>query len=119
MTPEAKVKAGIKKLLNARSIWYCTPIGSQFGNGGVPDFICCWKGLFIGIEAKAPGKRGNVSALQDFQIKGIRAADGIAVVVEDASELDELFTALTCQAPNPMDIGVSSATGSSRQMTTA
>lgn len=89
-TPEGAVKAKIKAWLKARGIWFCMPIGSGFGNSGVPDFLCCWDGLFLAIEAKAPGKRRNTTVMQDNQIIGIHKSNGIAVVVDDVSQLDEL-----------------------------
>lgn len=89
-TPESKVKAVIKRWLVERGIWYCTPIGSAFGTAGVPDFICCWNGRFLAIEAKAPGKRRNTTVLQDDQIKGIHQAGGAAIVVDDVEQLNEL-----------------------------
>lgn len=90
-TPEAKVKAKIKAWLKARGIWYCMPIGTGFGNSGVPDFICCAGGQMLAIEAKAPGKRRNTTDLQDRQIEAIRAAGGIAVVVDDVSQLEGIL----------------------------
>lgn len=90
-TPEAKVKAKIKAWLKARGIWFCTPIGSGFGVSGVPDFICCWNGRFLAIEAKAPGKRNNTTDLQDLQLAAIRKASGIALVVDDIKQLDALL----------------------------
>ena len=91
LTPEGKVKAKLKAWLTARSIWHCTPIGSQFGSAGVPDVLCCWEGRFLGIEVKAPGKRGNTSDLQRRQLAGIAASGGIAVVVDDVSQMEGLL----------------------------
>lgn len=90
-TPEGKVKAAVKTWLKARGIWYCMPMGTGFGNSGVPDFICCRQGQFLAIETKAPGKRGNTTAMQDKQIAGIHASGGAAVVVDDVSQLEGLF----------------------------
>ena len=91
LTPEGKVKAKVKAWLTARGIWHCTPIGSQFGSAGVPDVLCCWEGRFLGIEVKAPGKRGNTSDLQRRQLAGITASGGIAVVVDDVSQMEGLL----------------------------
>ena len=91
LTPEGKVKAKVKAWLTARDIWHCTPIGSQFGSAGVPDVLCCWEGRFLGIEVKAPGKRGNTSDLQRRQLAGIAASGGIAVVVDDVSQMEGLL----------------------------
>lgn len=89
-TPEAKVKAAIRAWLRERGIYSAMPIGSGYGSSGTPDFLCCWRGRFLAIEAKAPGKRSNTTHLQDRQLAAIRAAGGIALVVDDIKQLDEL-----------------------------
>jgi hypothetical protein len=86
-TPEAKVKKKIKKLLAEYNVYYAMPIGTMFGNSGVPDFLCCVRGRFLAIEAKA-GK-GRTTALQEKQLKDIREAGGLALVVNE-DNLDEL-----------------------------
>jgi Holliday junction resolvase len=91
MTPEARTKAAIVKWLKARSIWYFMPVSNGMGRHGIPDFICCWGGKFLAIEAKAAGKRANTSALQEREIEAIRSARGWAVVIDDVSQLDEYF----------------------------
>jgi len=90
-TPEAKVKATIRKILDTTNTYYAMPIGSGFGNSGVPDFLVCSKGKFIGIEAKA-GK-GKTTALQDMNLDKIRKAGGIAVVIneDNINQLKELL----------------------------
>lgn len=90
-TPEGKVKAAVKRWLGARGIWYCMPMGTGFGNSGVPDFICCWNGKFLAIETKAPGSRSRTTVLQKRQIAAIHEAGGDALVVDDVSQLDEFF----------------------------
>lgn len=87
-TPEGKVKAQIKKWLADRGAYYAMPIGSTFGNAGVPDFLCCINGRFLAIEAKAPGKRHTVTALQKKNLEQIKAAGGEALVVDNVSDLD-------------------------------
>ena len=56
-TPEVKVKKQIRKLLDELGVYYAMPIGTGYGNSGVPDFLVCANGVFIGVEAKA-GKKG-------------------------------------------------------------
>jgi hypothetical protein len=89
-TPEGKVKDAIKAWLKARRIWFFMPVPTGMGVAGIPDFICCWRGKFLGIEAKAPGKRKNTSDAQDARIKEIHEAGGAVLVVDDVSQLDEL-----------------------------
>jgi hypothetical protein len=80
-TPEAKVKKQIRSILDEYGAYYAMPIGSGYGNSGVPDFLVCYKGWFIGIEAKA-GK-GKTTALQDFNLDKITKAGGMTLVVNE------------------------------------
>jgi pantoate kinase len=80
-TPEAKVKAKIKAILKAHSIYYAMPIGTGYGNSGVPDFLCCVNGKFVAIEAKA-GK-GEATALQLKNLSDINKAGGYTLVIRE------------------------------------
>lgn len=93
-TPEGKVKALVKKELDARGIWYFMPMQNGFGVVGIPDFVCCWEGQFIGIETKAPG--GKTTPNQDRRLTEIREHGGCAAVIHDVETLrlwlDEMDT---------------------------
>lgn len=67
------------------------PIGTGYGSSGVPDFLACHEGHFIGIEAKA-GK-GKTTALQEDNMRRIRESGGTTIVVneENLTELEELL----------------------------
>ena len=87
-TPESKVKNKIKDLLTKYNVYYAMPIGTMYGNSGVPDFLCCVRGHFLAIEAKA-GK-GKTTALQDKNLHLIEKAGGTTLVVrEDTLDLLE------------------------------
>jgi hypothetical protein len=86
-TPESKVKDKIKAILKKHGIYYAMPIGTGYGNSGVPDFLCCVAGHFLAVEAKA-GK-GKTTALQDKHMGQINAQGGTAMVVNE-NNLDEL-----------------------------
>ena len=90
-TPEANVKRQIRKILDTAKAYYAMPIGTGYGNSGVPDFLVCHKGRFIGIEAKA-GK-GTTTALQEQNLADIRAAGGTTFVLNETNldQLKELF----------------------------
>jgi hypothetical protein len=47
----------------------------------VPDFLICHKGRFIGVEAKAGSNKPT--ALQESHLAKIRAAVGIALVINE------------------------------------
>ena len=80
-TPEAKVKAKIKTILKAHGAYYAMPIGTGLGNSGVPDFLVCHNGKFLGIEAKA-GK-GKTTALQEKDLRDIDRAGGLTLVITE------------------------------------
>jgi Holliday junction resolvase len=82
-TPEAKVKEKIKKILKAHGAYFAMPMGTGYGNSGVPDFLCCVNGRFLAIEAKA-GK-GETTALQKKNIREIEDAGGDAWVVRETN----------------------------------
>jgi Holliday junction resolvase len=82
-TPEAKVKAAVRKLLVDFGIYYFSPSANGYGRAGIPDIICCFGGRFIAIECKA-GK-GVTTALQDRELAAIRTAGGMTVVVNETN----------------------------------
>ena len=87
MTPEGKVKARVKKILVDLNAYYTMPHGAGYGNAGVPDFLVCYKGRFIGIECKANGNKPT--ALQMFNLCEIRRCGGTGLVI-DETNVDEL-----------------------------
>jgi pantoate kinase len=82
-TPEAKVKEKIKKILKERGAWYAMPMGTGYGNSGVPDFLVCLNGEFLAIEAKAG--RGVPTALQEKNMRDIEKAGGRTLVINEQS----------------------------------
>ena len=90
-TPEGKVKDDIKAWLVAHGVWFFMPVPTGRGVIGIPDFICCWNGLFIAIEAKS--KRGKATPAQQGILLDITRAGGIALVISDVAQLKEYFDA--------------------------
>ena len=82
-TPESKVKAKIKAIFKEHNVYYAMPIGTGYGNSGVPDFLCCVNGHFLAIEAKA-GK-GTTTALQEKNLREIKEAGGTATVINETT----------------------------------
>lgn len=83
MTPEAKVKARVRRILNDFGAYYTMPVTGGYGNSGVPDFIVCHKGRFIGVECKAGGNKPT--ALQWKNLADIEKAGGIPLVLDEES----------------------------------
>lgn len=80
-TPESKVKAKIKAILKEHGVYYAMPIGTGLGNSGVPDFLCCIHGCFVGIEAKAG--TNQPTALQWKNLREINDAGGYTLVINE------------------------------------
>lgn len=80
-TKESIVKKRIIKILKEHGAYYAMPIGSGFGNAGVPDFLVCLGGEFLGIEAKANG--GKTTALQDKNLRQIEEAGGRTLIIDE------------------------------------
>lgn len=88
-TPESKVKQQVKKVLKERGVWFYMPVAGPFSAHGIPDFVCCSEGRFLGVETKAPGKVNNLTENQKRVIDEIRAHKGIVLVVDNAKQLEE------------------------------
>ncbi len=82
-TPESKVKAAVKKILDAHGVYHFSPAANGYGRVGVPDIICCVNGYFLALECKA-GK-GKTTALQDRELVAITKAGGVSVVITEES----------------------------------
>jgi hypothetical protein len=91
MTAESLVKKEIKKGLAEMGIYYFMPVQSGYGKRTV-DFICCYKGRFIAIEAKAGANR--TSKFQDATLAEIENAGGIAIVAYDWDTVYERIKSL-------------------------
>ena len=88
MTPEGKVKQIITRRIDqrfGRDTYRIMPMGTGRGTSGQPDFVYCIRGLFVGIEAKAPG--GKPTALQSRALERIIRAGGMARVVDSERSL--------------------------------
>ena len=86
-TPEGKVKAAVRKMLDKHGIYHFMPPGMGLGRSGIPDIIGCYKGRFVAIECKA-GK-GQLTALQARELQWIKEAGGCTFVARE-NNLDEL-----------------------------
>ena len=91
-TPEAKVKAAVRKVLTELGAYYVMPVTGGYGNSGAPDFLVCLRGRFIGIECKAGVNKPT--PLQEKNLHLIREAGGIALVVreDNVGSLKQLLT---------------------------
>lgn len=66
--------------------------GGQYGTAGIPDIIVCYKGRFVGLEAKV-GKN-QPTKLQAATIDKIRQAGGTASVVRSVDDVKQIIKGL-------------------------
>lgn len=81
MTPEAKVKKRVRKVLDELDAYYVMPVTGGYGSSGAPDFLVCYRGKFIGIECKAGDNQPT--ALQSKNLRRIQDCGGAALVVNE------------------------------------
>lgn len=103
-TPEGKVKAGVKKVLNEwdPKPFYYMPVQNGMGVVGIPDIIGCYRSRFFAIETKKPNKTPTTSDQrvkkctpnQLNRIKEIMSADGFVIVCDDPSQVVQLLKAM-------------------------
>jgi len=81
MKNEGDVKSKVKDILNGIGAWWYMPVQTGYGVKGIPDFVCCLNGKFIGIETKF-GKN-DLSKWQKVQIERIKDANGTVFVINE------------------------------------
>lgn len=88
---ERDVVAAIRRYLASlgSDVFFFKEHGGPYGTAGVPDIICCYKGRFLGLEAKLPG--GRLTELQQRMIEKINRAGGIARRVESVADVQAMI----------------------------
>lgn len=92
MTPESKLKRALKDLLNERGAYWCAVAEGAYAKPGDPDIIACYKGTFIGIEAKT--YEGTQSEWQKLREKMIVRAGGMYLLVRSVDDVAEVLDAI-------------------------
>lgn len=86
MTPEAKVKKKVVDVLKKHGAYYFFPATGGYGRSGVPDIVCCYRGVFVAIECKAGTNKPT--PLQEAEMQKIRQAQGFVLVVNETNITD-------------------------------
>ena len=81
-----KIKAYLQ---TKQGLFFWKEHGGQFGTAGIPDIIICYKGKFIGLECKLPGRKPTL--FQKITLGKIEKAGGIAKVVTSVEEVKEII----------------------------
>lgn len=64
--------------------------GDIYQEAGIPDLLCCWGGLFFGIEVKDP--QGKPSAIQLAQGARIKKAQGHFIIAKSLQDVKDYVT---------------------------
>lgn len=91
MKNEKDVKAEVKKILTEFGAWWYMPVQTGYGVKGIPDFVACINGKFVGVETKFGANKE--SAWQKKQGNSIREAQGLYFVINEKN-LDALRLSL-------------------------
>jgi hypothetical protein len=99
VTPEGKVKAMVKRLLEKHDAYWFCPVQNGMGAPGLDFMHIQIAGVPVfAIETKAPGEKPTVR--QERTIKKIRAAGGTVFVIDgDTQELEQWLQIR--RQPNP------------------
>lgn len=101
MTPEGKVKQGVKKVLVSKGAWYYMPVQNGMGRSGIPDFIACVPtvitadmvgktiGQLVAVETKAPGRSSNATHNQIRELTEIAEHGGLAILADDPAFVED------------------------------
>lgn len=89
MTPEGRVKAAVKRVLQKYGVdlYAYMPVPSGYGAVSI-DFLVCYRGRFIAIETKAPGK--EPTDLQKVTLRAMERAGAKTFVIDRADGTGEL-----------------------------
>lgn len=86
---EKSVEDKIKDYLFQKQIYYFKVHGSKFMPAGIPDIVCCFKGLFLGIEVKRPGAKNEQSEMQKIHQRNIEKSGGTYLLVDSLKEVTD------------------------------
>lgn len=103
MTPEAKVKNSVKKMLTERGAYFFMPATGGYGRSGVPDIVGCHRGVFFGIECKAGDNQPT--ALQLRELDKIQRCDGFTAIVNENNllQVEVMLDCIEAQQNTPQD----------------
>lgn len=75
---ESTLQKKIKKALQKEGGFWVKVHGGPYQRVGLPDLIGCYKGKFIGIEVKVPGREDTLTKRQSRILRQIESEGGIA-----------------------------------------
>lgn len=85
---EQTIQRKIIKYLEEQGAYVVKTISTN--KKGTPDILACYKGRFIAVEVKAPGKEYNVSELQAYNLRKINESGGYAIATSSLTNVVSL-----------------------------
>ena len=82
-THEGKVKQRVKEILDGLNCYYFMPVTNGYSRSGVPDFVACVNGVFVGIETKSKFSTRIVTVLQKKNLQSIADTGGISMEINE------------------------------------
>jgi len=87
---EKEITAAILRYLKTVPGCFCwKEHGGMYGTAGIPDIICCYKGMFVAFEVKT--EAGKLTKLQEATIQRIKDAKGKAYKVTSVKEVKSIL----------------------------
>src|SRR5271170_8043058 len=84
--PETRLRLKIRDKLQELwpAAWIRKIHGSKFQHIGIMDYLCCFDGLFVGLEVKIPGGKATPAQLHEGRL--LERAGGYFAVVTSPEE---------------------------------
>lgn len=95
MTPEAKVKQRVRKILDRIGAYYFLPVSNGMGVMGVFDIVCCINTIFVGIECKSDAKK-KPTPLQTRNAERAKQAGAVVFLahIDNLTELEDTLNTI-------------------------
>lgn len=87
-TPETILKDNVIKYLTESRIWF-RRYQAAYNANGLPDLDFLYKGVYVGLELKAP--KGTPTELQLRKLKSINENGGIGIIVRDLEDVKNVI----------------------------
>lgn len=92
MQPEARISQAIRNLVKHRGGFAFKVWGNAQMLAGLPDVICCYRGLFVAFEVKTPV--GELSNRQRYVLRRIERCGGIVAVPRSVEDAEKILDAI-------------------------
>lgn len=91
-TPEGRIKSDIRRFLTDSGAFWSNVQGGPGSKPGDPDIVVCYKGHYIGLEAKS--ENGVQSKIQKVRESEIIKAGGIYEVVRSVEDVEKVLESI-------------------------